>query len=55
MQKSMILQEKTADVLLSQPLEQKLQNLLFKLLVEDIEAKISPMELMLTRLNTYQV
>ena len=51
----MILQEKTADVLLLQPSEQKLQNLLFKLLVEDIEAKISPMELMLTRLNTYQV
>ena len=55
MQKSMILQEKTADVLLSQPLEQKLQNLLFKLLVEDIEAKISQMELMLTQLNIYQV
>ena len=55
MQKSMILQERTVDVLLSQPLEQKLQNLLFKLLAEDIEVKISQMELMLTRLNTYQV
>lgn len=55
MQKSMTLQEKTADVLLSQPSEQKLQSLLFKLLAEDIEAKIFPMELMLTQLNTYQV
>ena len=55
MQKSMILQERTVDVLLSQPSEQKLQSLLFKLLAEDIEAKTSPMELMLTQLNIYQV
>ena len=55
MQKSMISQERTVDVLLLQPLEQKLQNLLFKLLAEDIEAKTSPMELMLTQLSIYRV
>ena len=55
MQKSTTSQERTADVLLSQLSEQKLQNLLFKLLAEDIEAKISPMELMLTQLSTYRV
>ena len=55
MQKSMILREKTADVLLSQLLEQKLQNLPFKLLAEDIEAKTSPMESMLTQLSIYRV
>ena len=44
MQKSMTSQERTVDVLLSQPLEQKLQNLPFKLLAEDIEVKIFQME-----------
>ena len=55
MQKSMTSQERTVDVLLSQPLEQKLQNLLSKLLVEDIEAKTFQMESMLTQLSTYRV
>ena len=55
MQKSMTSQERTADVLLSQPSEQKLQSLLFKLLAEDIEAKTSPMESMLTQLSIYRV
>ena len=55
MQKSMISQERTVDVLLSQPLEQKLQNLPFKLLAEDIEAKTAQMESMLTQLSTYRV